>query len=78
MAALADAYRVIAIDLPGFGESDKPIGAPYDAPWFARAVFDTWTRSAWSARTWPATAWAAGWRIEAGSWTPSGSAAWCC
>ena len=25
--ALADDYRVVAIDLPGFGESDKPIGA---------------------------------------------------
>jgi pimeloyl-ACP methyl ester carboxylesterase/putative sterol carrier protein len=37
--ALADRYRVVAIDLPGFGESDKPIGAPYDAPWFARSVF---------------------------------------
>jgi pimeloyl-ACP methyl ester carboxylesterase len=36
--ALADDYRVIAIDLPGFGESDKPIGAPYDAPWFARSA----------------------------------------
>jgi len=36
---LADDYRVVAIDLPGFGESDKPIGAPYDAPWFARSVF---------------------------------------
>src|SRR2546421_645229 len=38
LAALADAYRVIAVDLPGFGESDKPIGAAYDAPWFARAT----------------------------------------
>ncbi len=37
--ALADHYRVVALDLPGFGESDKPIGAPYDAPWFARSVF---------------------------------------
>jgi pimeloyl-ACP methyl ester carboxylesterase/putative sterol carrier protein len=37
--ALADRYRIVALDLPGFGESDKPIGAPYDAPWFARAVF---------------------------------------
>ena len=36
---LADDYRVVAIDLPGFGESDKPIGAPYDAPWFARSAF---------------------------------------
>jgi pimeloyl-ACP methyl ester carboxylesterase len=38
LAALADSYRVVAIDLPGFGDSDKPIGARYDAPWFARAV----------------------------------------
>jgi pimeloyl-ACP methyl ester carboxylesterase len=38
--ALADDYRVVAIDLPGFGESDKPIGAPYDAPWFSRAAFE--------------------------------------
>jgi pimeloyl-ACP methyl ester carboxylesterase len=37
-AALADHYRVVAIDLPGFGDSDKPLGAPYDARWFARAV----------------------------------------
>ena len=40
-AALADRYRVVAMDLPGFGESDKPIGAPYDSAWFARSVFDT-------------------------------------
>jgi pimeloyl-ACP methyl ester carboxylesterase len=39
--ALADEYRVVAIDLPGFGESDKPIGAPYDATWFARSAFAT-------------------------------------
>jgi pimeloyl-ACP methyl ester carboxylesterase len=38
VAALADDYRVIAVDLPGFGDSVKPIGAPYDAPYFARAV----------------------------------------
>jgi pimeloyl-ACP methyl ester carboxylesterase len=40
VAALAEHYRVVALDLPGFGESDKPIGAPYNAPWFARSVFD--------------------------------------
>ena len=40
LAALADAHRVVALDLPGFGESAKPIGAPYDAPWFAHAVRD--------------------------------------
>jgi pimeloyl-ACP methyl ester carboxylesterase len=39
VAALADRYRVVAIDFPGFGESDKPIGAPYDADWFARSAF---------------------------------------
>ena len=31
---------MVALDLPGFGESDKPIGAPYNAPFFARAVFE--------------------------------------
>jgi pimeloyl-ACP methyl ester carboxylesterase len=41
VAALADRYRVVAMDLPGFGESYKPIGAPYDADWFARSAFDT-------------------------------------
>jgi pimeloyl-ACP methyl ester carboxylesterase len=35
--ALSGAFRVIAADLPGFGDSDKPIGAPYDARFFARA-----------------------------------------
>jgi pimeloyl-ACP methyl ester carboxylesterase len=41
IAALADSYRVIAIDLPGFGESDKPLAAAYDAPYFSRAVART-------------------------------------
>jgi pimeloyl-ACP methyl ester carboxylesterase len=40
LAALADHFRVIAIDLPGFGDSDKPIGAPYDPRFFARTVVD--------------------------------------
>ena len=35
---LAARHRVIALDLPGFGDSDKPIAAAYDAPYFARAV----------------------------------------
>jgi pimeloyl-ACP methyl ester carboxylesterase len=38
VAALADEYRVIALDLPGFGDSDKPIGAPYNAAYFADSV----------------------------------------
>src|SRR5215217_7796175 len=41
IAALSGHYRVVAMDLPGFGESDKPIGAAYDADWFARTAFDT-------------------------------------
>jgi len=41
VSALADTHRVIAIDLPGFGDSVKPIRAPYDAPWFARTVIAT-------------------------------------
>ncbi|HME03641.1 MAG TPA: alpha/beta fold hydrolase [Solirubrobacteraceae bacterium] len=38
VTALADRYRVIAVDLPGFGDSDKPLGGVYDARFFARAV----------------------------------------
>jgi pimeloyl-ACP methyl ester carboxylesterase len=41
VAALAGRYRVVAMDFPGFGDSDKPIGAPYNAQWFARSAFDT-------------------------------------
>jgi pimeloyl-ACP methyl ester carboxylesterase len=40
VAALGERFRVIAVDLPGFGDSDKPIGASYDAPFFAHAVID--------------------------------------
>ena len=39
LAALApEGHRVIAIDLPGFGDSDKPHAAPFDAPWYAEVV----------------------------------------
>jgi pimeloyl-ACP methyl ester carboxylesterase len=40
VVALSGGFRVIAVDLPGFGDSEKPIGAPYDARFFARAVAD--------------------------------------
>jgi pimeloyl-ACP methyl ester carboxylesterase len=40
LAALADRFRVVAVDLPGFGDSDKPIGAPYDPRFFASAMLD--------------------------------------
>ncbi|HXW58658.1 MAG TPA: alpha/beta fold hydrolase [Solirubrobacteraceae bacterium] len=42
VAALADRdrFRVIALDLPGFGDSDKPIRASYDARYFADSVVD--------------------------------------
>jgi pimeloyl-ACP methyl ester carboxylesterase len=38
VSALAPDHTVHAIDLPGFGSSSKPLLAPYDAAWFARAV----------------------------------------
>ncbi len=38
IAALARSRRVIAMDLPGFGDSAKPLGAAYDAPFFVRSV----------------------------------------
>jgi pimeloyl-ACP methyl ester carboxylesterase len=38
VAALGREHRTIAVDLPGFGDSVKPIGAPYDPPFFARAI----------------------------------------
>ena len=38
VAALADHHRVIAVDLPGFGDSHKPLRARYDAPYFAESV----------------------------------------
>lgn len=40
VAALAKTHRVIAMDLPGFGDSHKPIGAPYNAQFFARSICD--------------------------------------
>jgi pimeloyl-ACP methyl ester carboxylesterase len=45
IAALAPAgNRVIAIDLPGFGDSDKPRSAPFDAPWLAGVVIEVLDR----------------------------------
>jgi pimeloyl-ACP methyl ester carboxylesterase len=38
VAALAPAHRTIAVDLPGFGDSDKPLTARYDPAYFAAAV----------------------------------------
>jgi pimeloyl-ACP methyl ester carboxylesterase len=38
IADLSATRRVIAMDLPGFGDSVKPLDAGYDAPYFARAV----------------------------------------
>jgi pimeloyl-ACP methyl ester carboxylesterase len=35
---LAEHYRVHAIDLPGFGFSDKPAASPYDDAWLASHV----------------------------------------
>jgi pimeloyl-ACP methyl ester carboxylesterase len=38
VAALADTHRTIAVDLPGFGDSAKPLTAAYDAAFFARSI----------------------------------------
>jgi pimeloyl-ACP methyl ester carboxylesterase len=38
LAALAPHHRAVAVDLPGFGDSDKPILAPYNARYFARTM----------------------------------------
>lgn len=38
VAGLSARHRVIALDFPGFGKSSSPIGAPYDAAWFAKVV----------------------------------------
>jgi pimeloyl-ACP methyl ester carboxylesterase len=40
VAALADRFHVIALDLPGFGDSGKPLRAPYDARFFAESVIE--------------------------------------
>jgi len=40
VAALAEAHRAIAIDLPGFGDSSKPVRAAYDPAFFARSVVE--------------------------------------
>jgi pimeloyl-ACP methyl ester carboxylesterase len=40
IAALSPSFRTIAIDLPGFGDASKPLGAAYDAAFFARSVVD--------------------------------------
>jgi pimeloyl-ACP methyl ester carboxylesterase len=38
IADLSGSHRVIAVDLPGFGDSVKPLDAPYNAKYFAGAV----------------------------------------
>lgn len=40
MSAIARRNRVVAIDLPGFGASDKPVDVRYDFDVFSRAVDD--------------------------------------
>jgi pimeloyl-ACP methyl ester carboxylesterase len=38
VVALAGGFRTIAVDLPGFGDSVKPISGAYDPAFFARAM----------------------------------------
>lgn len=37
IAALGDRFRMVALDMPGFGDSDKPLGS-YDPPFMARRI----------------------------------------
>ena len=38
MPAIAGANRVVALDLPGFGASDKPLGVRYNFEFYARIL----------------------------------------
>ena len=38
LEALAPSYQAVAVDLPGFGDSHKPLFQAYNAPFFARAM----------------------------------------
>ena len=40
VAALEASFHTIALDLPGFGDSSKPLGVPYHPPFFARSVVE--------------------------------------
>ena len=40
IAGLAPSFEVIAVDLPGFGDSWKPLDAPYHPPFFAAALVE--------------------------------------
>jgi pimeloyl-ACP methyl ester carboxylesterase len=40
VVGLSGRFRTIALDLPGFGDSSKPIAAPYDAGFFAAACIE--------------------------------------
>jgi pimeloyl-ACP methyl ester carboxylesterase len=40
VAALSPRFRAISLDLPGHGDSDKPVGAAYDARFFADSVIE--------------------------------------
>ncbi len=41
VSALApEGFRVVAVDLPGFGDSHKPRSGRYDSAWFAQAIIE--------------------------------------
>jgi len=40
IAGLAPSFQVIAVDLPGFGDTWKPLDAPYHPPFFAAALVE--------------------------------------
>lgn len=42
LAAMApEGWRIVALDLPGYGDTDKPFPAPYDAAFFSKWVVAT-------------------------------------
>ena len=75
VSALTPQYTVHAIDLPGFGSSSKPLRAPYDAAWFARAVCRFMDARGSIAPIWSATRWAAASRSRSACGVPSGCGA---
>ena len=70
ISALTPEHTVHALDLPGFGSSEKPARGPYNAAWFASYVLGYLDAMAIDRPIWSATRWAAGWRWRSRSQHP--------
>ena len=71
VAALAPQFHAISVDLPGAGDSDKPVGAPYDPRFFAASLVRFLDALRSTAPTSSATAWAGGSRSSSACATRS-------